>query len=281
MIAAKTINQALLEQPTHSIIVCALACEAKPFIDTFKLKKQRDIHAFSVYRAGSMVVMVSGLGQINMAAAVNWLCAYLNSSSPQFWLNIGVAGHASADIGDLFCIHKITAQQQSLYPTKWLRHKIALEQLSTFNGEETGYKKRGLYDMEGFAFYQAATRFKQQECVQCLKVVSDNKNHAINKDKQFISELIARNMDAILAFITLHTSAIAQHYDEPLLVEWQQTLMQNIHFSYSQQVQLSKFCQAMQSHCMAVETLNFKDLNEAKEVLKYLKMSLAQMAVEI
>lgn len=281
MIVPKNLQHTLLEQPTLSIIVCALACEAKPLIDFFKLKKNTSIHSFSVYQAGSLLVLVSGLGQNHMSAAVNWLSGYLNSAAPQFWLNVGVAGHASADVGDLFCAHKISHQQHSLYPTKWLKHKIALEQLATFNDEVTDYSQQGLYDMEGFAFYQAATRFNNQERVQCLKIVSDNKHHPINKDKQLISSYIFHHMQSIVGFIEMHTSALSQQIVESKFEGSQQQLLKHIHFTHNQQLQLAKLLQAIQSHAIDIDEAELLVLNNAKKVLDRLTTLLKSGAVEI
>ena len=281
MTVSKHLNHSLLEQTTCTIIVCALACEAKPFIDFFKLKKNTRIHAFSVYQAGSIILMVSGLGQMHMSAAVNWLSGFLNATMPQFWLNVGVAGHATANIADLFCIHKISHQQHSLYPTKWLKHKIALEQLTTFNGEATDYKEHGLYDMEGFAFYQAATRFNSQERVQCLKIVSDNKNHPVTNDKQIISSYIFQHMDAIVGFIELHTAVLEKQRNKPMHYDWQQQLLKHIHFTQNQQLQLTKLLQAIQSHSIDINEAELLDINNAKDVLNQLTLLLKSGAVDI
>jgi len=278
---SKHLNHTLLEQTTVTIIVCALACEAKPFIDFFKLKKNTRIHAFSVYQAGSVLVLVSGLGQSHMSAAVNWLNGYLNSATPQFWLNVGVAGHATTDIGNLFCMHKINHQQQSLYPTKWLKHKIALEQLTTFNDEATDYSQQGLYDMEGFAFYQAATRFNSQERVQCLKVVSDNKQHPVNKDKQVISDLIFQCMEGVVRFIELHISALSKQHEKSLHDDCQQQLLKHIHFTHNQQLQLAKLLQAIQSHGIDIAATELLAINSAKKVLIRLNTLLKSGAVDI
>jgi len=281
MPALKDLKKSLLEHTSQTIIVCALACEAKPFIDFFKLKKNTTIHAFSVYQSGSILLMVSGLGQIHMSAAVNWLSGYLNLTSPQFWLNVGVAGHATADVGHLFCIHKITHQQQNLYPTKWLKHKIALEQLCTFDNEETDYKKQGLYDMEGFAFYQAATRFNNQERVQCLKIVSDNNKCPVDKDKLRISALISQHLEAIITFIEQHTSALKSNDNEPTFIQWQQSLMQRIHLTHSQQGQFSKLLQAVQSHNILLNEHELMAMKSARDVLASLTHLLKKEAVQI
>lgn len=275
-------KQAIINRSTLTIICCALACEAKPLIDFFKLKKDTNIHAFSVFHSGSVLLIVSGMGQHNMSAAVNWLNGYLNSSKTQFWLNVGVAGHQSANIGSLFCTHKISSQHQTLYPTKWLKHKIKLEQLLTVYEEEEKYPDNHLYDMEGFAFYQAATRFNSQECVQCLKIVSDNKEHSSNRDKSFISDLIAHHCDAIVSFIDLHTNALEELNSEAHNFDkFKLRILNNIHFSHSQQLQLSTLLQAAQSHHILLNTLNLENEKHAKPVLQLIKQHLDTHAVTL
>ncbi len=273
---------ALTQLPVQTIIACALACEAKPLIDYFKLKKQTGSHAFSLYQSGSVFLIVSGIGQHNMSAAINWLNGYLNTRHKQFWLNTGVAGHPSAPIGTLFCVHKISAQQTTLYPTKWLKHKITLAPLITAEKEETHYQQTALYDMEGFAFYQAATRFNSQECVQCLKIVSDNKQHAAQKDKAFISQLIAQQCTHIIDFIARHTNTLAQHiHPSPLWQTFQQQLIKRIHFSHSQQLQLANLCLSAHSHNIDLNTLDLTQHTQAQSVLTLLKQQLDRYAVSL
>jgi len=282
MNVSKQLTQDLINQNTLTIITCALACEAKPLIDIFKLKKNTDIHAFSVYQSGSVILIVSGLGQNNMSAAVNWLCGYHHEVKHKFWVNIGVAGHQSAEVGNLFCAHKISTDKQSLYPTKWLKHKVALEQLITADHEETDYQHNALYDMEGFAFYQSATRFNSQECVQCLKVVSDNLQQTISRDIAFISKLIANQCDAIVSFIHLHASALDhQYHSKSLNNDVIQTLINSIHFSHSQQLQLSKLCQSANSHDLNLNDLNFNTESNAKKILLTIKQHIDANAVSL
>ncbi len=278
----KATQQHIMAQTTQTIIACALACEAKPLIDAFKLKKITDIHAFSVYQAGSVFLIVSGMGQTNMSAAINWLSGYLQSYPSLFWLNIGVAGHPSADIGHLFCALKISDQQQSLYPTKWSKHKITLEPLITVNNEELLYQEQALYDMEGFAFYQSATRFNSQERVQCLKIISDNKEHAVNRDKTYISNLIAHQCEHIMAFIALHTGALEKlNFNSNAFKAFQQQLTDTLHFSHSQQLQLSKLCQSAQSHQIDLDSLDVTQETQAKNVLSLIKQQLDLNAVTL
>lgn len=272
----------LINQQICTIIACALACEAKPFIDFFKLKKDAAIHPFSVYRNGSVSVIVSGMGQNNMAAAINWLSGFLNAKQTQFWINVGVAGHQTAEIGDLFCVHKVSDYHNTIYPTKWLKHKTNLAPLITINHEETCYPENTLYDMEGFAFYQAATRFNSQEQVQCLKIVSDNKQHAVNRDKNFVSQLITQQRDDIISFINLHVQALEKiNEGDNSFLALQKKLLGSIHFSHSQQLQLSKLCQSAQSHQLDLNTINFKQADQAKQVLLLLKHHIDQYAVTL
>jgi nucleoside phosphorylase len=278
------LTEQLTTLSTHTIIVCALACEAKPFIDFFKLKKDTNIHAFSVYQLGSVLLIVSGMGENNMSAAVNWLSGYLHHKTArnQFWLNIGVAGHQTADVGRLFCAHKISNYQQTFYPTKWIKHKISLEQLLTANSEETAYKENLLYDMEGAAFFQSATRFNKQESVQCLKIVSDNQHHAVNRDKTFISDLIAKHCQAVVAFIHRHTNELEKHYSNKNAFEnFQQHLFKQVHFSHSQQLQLIKLCQSAQSHQITFDELSISNELQAKQILAMLKQHLDTYAVTL
>ncbi len=278
------LNQSLLEQPVTSAVVCALHCEAKPLIDRLKLKKLNDIKVFSVYQSGSFFILISGIGKQNMVAAVNWLAGFLaKQAQPLFCLNIGVAGHKTADIGELYCAHKISDDSctQSYYPTKWLKHKIPLAPLLTVAQQEETYPEQQLYDMEGYAFYQAATRFYSQEYVQCLKVVADNQTQKVSRDKVFISALIEKHCATIVTFIQQHTAHIDDTYPTLTNEKLPQQLFQQHHFSHSQQLQFNKDYQAALTHHIDLSALDTSPQTQSAHILKQLKQLLNQHAVQL
>lgn len=265
-------------------IVCALHCEAKTFIDFYKLKKQSQIHLFDVYQCDNISLIVSGIGQHNMIAAVNWFAGHFNiANRPALWLNIGIAGHKSADIGELFCCHKISeaSQKNPFYPTKWLKHNIPLMPLISHHQVETDYPDNALVDMEGYAFYQSALRFNSQEQVQCLKIVSDNEANPPHKDKTIIANLIAPHAANINQYIQNHQQALLPLVVENELASFESTLLSSIHFSVSQKIQLKSKLLSIQSQQISFDENDFTHIDNANKLLAALSQLIEHNAVNI
>ena len=112
-----------LSSSPHLIIIVALACEAKPIIDHLRLQKlQSSVFPLYINRAGAdseMVtsVVVSGIGALNMAAAVAWIGAQLPVRNT-VWLNLGIAGHQLLEVGSCVrvvnCLDQLTGRR--FYP---------------------------------------------------------------------------------------------------------------------------------------------------------------------
>lgn len=103
------------------IWVCALHCEAKPVIDFYRLKKSHEHSAFDVYRGDDMTCVISGVGKVASAAASAWIAAGYRDHTTLTWINLGVAGAAEHDIGELFLLNKVVDADsgQRYYPAPW------------------------------------------------------------------------------------------------------------------------------------------------------------------
>jgi len=154
-------------------IVVALNCEAKPWIDYYRLKKVCS-RPFSSYESEDVNIVISGVGPLAMATAVGWIGA--RSSRPRAWLNIGTAGHFSRALGEIFLVHGSAQSEQghAHYPPQVVRWKGATDALLSVSQPCANYPDGAAVDMEASAFYSAATRFASSELVQSIKVVSDN-----------------------------------------------------------------------------------------------------------
>src|ERR1700761_8244047 len=99
-------------------IVTAFHSEAKPLIEYFKLKTQMTQAPFPIYQNENMHLIISGLGKINAALAVGYLQAILQTPNI-VWLNIGIGGHRSMEIGTAILAHKVIDEStaRSFYPT--------------------------------------------------------------------------------------------------------------------------------------------------------------------
>ena len=223
--------------------VCALFSEAKPLVEHFKLKKVHD-KPFSLYsnslgnsidgQASTTVnVLISGIGSFNMSASIGWLGALQavttkslseevasnDSSSTEsryqhpessVWLNLGIAGHASLNIGEPFLVSssRDINSTRSYYPPQVARRTVTLSPCLSLNAPSSEYPDDGGIDMEASAFFSVAPRFADAECVQSLKVVSDNPQHGLEGlDSNRVTDLIKPNVEFIVCL--LYTSDAA------------------------------------------------------------------------
>ena len=72
--------------------VIALPSEARPIISAFKLTKTDDEAVFPIYKnevAGQLLI-ISGIGQMNAAAATSYICGRFNVPAWVAWINIGI-----------------------------------------------------------------------------------------------------------------------------------------------------------------------------------------------
>jgi len=182
------------------VIMCALHCEAKPLVDFFKLKLDREAK-YPIFSRDEIVVAVAGAGKLLMASAVNYIYARYNEPQSIAWINLGVAGGGVGDVASLYNINKVTDAHSGVnwYPVRCptLSYQSSIS-LLTLDSPETDYKENCLFDMEASAFLLAALRFSSIELIQLLKIVSDNKaNHVDKVDKAMVTEIVQQNMAEI------------------------------------------------------------------------------------
>lgn len=169
------------------LIVCALMVEAKSIIEHYGLQHIVTEYGFKMYglrpeSKGRKVqtdviisVLVAGVGKINMASSLMWAQIFC---APKTFINFGIAGHGSANIGDVFLIKKIIDEstRKTFYPSINFSWKTGATQLKTVDRASDEYLDGYAYDMEASSFYDTVTRFVSSESAQILKVISDNKD---------------------------------------------------------------------------------------------------------
>ncbi len=244
-------------------IVVALACEAKPIRRFFSLQRSATGQSFPVYQNDEMRLIISGVGKVNAAAAVAYLQALGNESSGK-WLNIGVAGYADLDVGELILINRITDKTtgENWYPPIVYKHTCRTGALITVDAPQTDYQGETAFDMEASGYYPTATRFASGELVQCIKVISDNRQQTIESiNASRIERLIADNMDNIdklaSALNGLHNSLPDVENDTfaALIGAW--------HFTATQRHQLNDLLKACHARGVDVSMETVKDFNRA------------------
>lgn len=178
-------------------IVIALKCEAKPLINHYGLQRDNSQSSWPVYHNNGLTLIISGAGKANATAA----CAWLQAQQPaHHWLNIGIAGHARADIGSQWLVETVTdatTQEYWRIDTALLPDQSRLPLITVDNPSE--YERDNcLYDMEAAGLMSVCNRIPEPPSITVLKIVSDNNNqHWKSVNSKTVSALITAAMPLI------------------------------------------------------------------------------------
>lgn len=181
------------------IWVSALHCEAKPVIDFYRLKKSHEDNAFDLYRGDNMACIISGIGKLASAAASAWIAARYEDAASIAWINLGIAGAASHELGSIFALNQVIDADsgQRYYPAPGADSTLPGYACLTLGQPSEDYREHQLYDMEASGFMHSTLRFSSAELTQSIKIVSDNQQHKTGKDRPRISALIHQHIELI------------------------------------------------------------------------------------
>jgi nucleoside phosphorylase len=229
-------------------LVLAMREEAQPLISHLSLQRCKSTSLFPVFHNARTWLTICGVGKANAAAAVTELFHIIGHQRDAVWLNIGIAGHPDLPIGTLRSAHSVLdyASGQRWYPPQVLLNEVASSALTSVDAPETTYPDDSLYDMEGAGFCAAALRCSTAEAVQCLKIVSDNREHGTDRlSPEVITELVASQLDAIAQLCEKLREATrslrADHEIDPVL----SALLGKHRFSVTQRRQLIRLAQRL------------------------------------
>ena len=158
-------------------IVIAMKREAISLINYWNLKENKK-NIFS-NKENKINLIISGIGKKKAEKATFYIAE--NTNKENFFLNIGIAGHKNFKLGDIILISKVTDNKKKIswYPSLLWKTKIKKSSLTKVNFPKIRYNTNDLYDMEASGFFKAARSFVGPEKVQCLKIISDNKDSSI------------------------------------------------------------------------------------------------------
>ena len=221
-------------------LVCALNCEAKPWIEFYKLKKACD-RPFDLYvnKATQVQVLISGIGALSTAAAIGWLGARAQMQGQvdkMVWLNLGIAGHAILGLGTAVRAHAFVGEEslRKHYPPLTAKWSGETAVVLSVNAPSNAYPDDMMVDMEAFAFYKSASLFSSAELVQSIKVISDNEEHDVSDlNATKITELMRPQLEKVNQFIDALLGLPLANKPAELMLELTQ-----LHATHSQQQQL-------------------------------------------
>jgi nucleoside phosphorylase len=261
-------------------IVTALACEANPIIQHYHLRKSGYGFGFPVYSNEAITLVISGMGKFAAASAVGYLQAMPNpaakdvydSVKPHCWLNVGIAGHKTMDLGTALLAHRVSdaAEQQRFYPCFTFNLPCVTADVISVAQAETSYSADAAYDMEALGFCAAASRFSSFELIHCLKIISDNQTTSHEHITKYVGEELVGNQLLVIESLVrelekLQYATTAMH----ALPEDYRLLTERFRFSVTQRNQLKRLLQRWHvlEQTQVAEHLPIQDFKNAKQVL--------------
>lgn len=193
-------------------IFSAFYAEAKNIIDHYGLKKEKspEMVRFDVFANESIRLVITGIGEINAAAAVSNIGGAYGISPDDEILNVGCGAGFSSDIcmGSIFLGNKLTEQMtgRTFYPDMLMKANFRECEIVTVARVLNEGCDSVVYDMEAAAVYQAAAFFVGPHRMHFIKLVSDAGERI---DQSKITELFALQEDKICGYIDRLLSSCA------------------------------------------------------------------------
>ena len=181
--------------------VVALRAEAKEIIDKYKLYSFDHKGPFPIYRSKNQDIWltISGVGQVNSAAASMYLYQISTKLQSSVWINIGIAGFEK-NYGEIFRIDKIISNnnKKTFYPSRVTKNNFSNATLMTVDKPGINYSDKYMIDMEGAAFFQTISKVSSHELILIIKIVSDNSRNKLESiNTANIHNLFKENFDYI------------------------------------------------------------------------------------
>jgi hypothetical protein len=258
----------MIESVKHSMpvnIIVAHGLEAKALVRMLELERHHVSSEFVEYsNSNKLHLLVSGIGKEAITAAVTYLGEQQASDSGEIraWLNIGIAGHRDASLGNAWLGNKITDQSSgaSAYPPQ-LIEGIEVGSVVTVDEPENAYPLDAAYEMEASAFYAEATKYSTAELVQVFKVISDNLVNPISEiDIRSVPGLIAAQAPQLQILIEGMSAIATQHNSSQRLPSYFSEVCSKIHLTVNQKLQLRRLCQRYKALGMEEELSSAADL---------------------
>lgn len=193
-------------------IFSAFYAEAKNIIDHYGLKKEKSPETvrFDVFANDSIRLVITGVGEINAAAAVSNIGGAYGISPDDEILNVGCgAGFCNETcLGSIFLGNKLTEQMtgRTFYPDMLMKTNLMECEIVTVARVLNEGRDSVVYDMEAAAVYQAAAFFVGPHRMHFIKLVSDAGERI---DQSKITELFALQEEKICGYIDMLLSVCA------------------------------------------------------------------------
>lgn len=268
--------------PINMFVFTALECEAKTIINQYKLKKQNTLHPFSIYKSDQIILTVTGLGKVAMAAGVAYTLAKFSESTLPILINVGIAGHKNIDVGDLLVASKVVDVDSGkvFYPQLIGNGWPESCEITTSVGPSVDYRADCLNDMEASAFYEIAVKFSSSELIHCIKVVSDNEGSSLdNIQPKLVVDWLARHESEIEAIFS-HLQRLRLSITATELPEFNK-ILNNWHFTVTGTVRLKALLRQWRVLTSTAWEVDVTEFSSGKDVLRTLEAEVGRLRVEL
>lgn len=230
------------------LFITALACEAKPVIAKYGLKRVPLSSRFELYEngTGEVILAVSGVGKENALAVTGFLMGRYAGEDMVQVINVGICGSVQEQKGQIYqCIQiKSATGERDLYPEYHGDLPLPCKSLLTTNevvqDTEALPSEDLLVDMEGYGVAFGALAFCVSHQVLIVKVVSDGLANAKRVTPTEAESLVAQCIEVLAPWIeALQREQVRQEQkvqETMLLPEVTEAL--GVHFCTSTAMQL-------------------------------------------
>jgi len=229
--------------------VIAFQAEAKPLIDHLDLKKVEGAQ-LPCFQSDEHNLVICGMGKAWARQGAEYLIAQQEEKNLP-WLNLGIAGHGSLDLGTAFLAGKIEDDESKevFFPPLIFRQDLPVSPLISCKEPSSKYLPEYGYDMEAHAFYKALAGHSLRELIQVVKIVSDNPCSPLEQvNPKMASKWIEQNIESVLQLVREMEKCREEIRTNPEVEDLHQELLSFHHFSVTRRHQLHDLVRHLHAH---------------------------------
>ncbi|MBB64139.1 MAG: hypothetical protein CMO81_03665 [Waddliaceae bacterium] len=252
--------------------VVACPGEARALINFYGLKRSSTQSLFPIYEGDEIRLIESGIGQIKAAAATAYLIGRYSEPKHEVWINIGIGGHPTLELGETRIAHKLfcSTNRATFYPVHVTPLPYPSTTVHTVDKPEENYPDNVIYEMEATAFYSIANRVSPAELVHCVKVVSDNReSHWKDLDHERVSKMIVQALPKLSSWFKSLKELSLELKNLEKEPRSYKNLLEIFHFTKTQEIELRDLLR--QREVLSLPLIPTEKLRNSKEFLHVLR----------
>ncbi|MCG8483963.1 MAG: hypothetical protein MJA31_11685 [Clostridia bacterium] len=193
--------------------------EAEPYIHKYQLKKNMNIHPFSIYYNSYMTIIITGMGVINAGVCTTYMLSNFEINDEDIFANIGICGsnHKEHDIRDVVLCNKIIQSwdEKCRYPDILYQHPFIEGSVETFMNvveECTPELKGDTIEMEAAGMFRAASVYFPLHRMFFIKIISDKLHDVYDVTDESVYDLMNSTSESIVNWlVSVHNTIKGCH----------------------------------------------------------------------